>query len=110
MRTKVFWADLAERVIATFAMSLAAVLSAGGFLGLFNVSWLDALSVAGMAALLSALKGIAAAGVGREDSASLVPAVGSADDEGYGYAPINKPPVHPAEDEDFSGLGPGEGP
>lgn len=59
MWTAAFWRDLAERVVATFAEALAALLLASG-VGLLDVGWVDSLSLAGMTALVSLLKGVAA--------------------------------------------------
>ncbi len=70
--TLTFWADLAERVVTSAAGGAAAVASAGAF-NLIEVDSWQALAVgAGTAALLSLIKGIAAA---RSGSASLVPGV-----------------------------------
>lgn len=55
---KGFFSDLAERTIATFAQALLAVLGGAG-LGIIDVDWTAALSVAGLAALLAVLKGFA---------------------------------------------------
>lgn len=59
MWTTAFWRDLTERVIATFAQALAALLLGAG-VGLLEVGWVDSLSLAGMAGLIALLKGIAA--------------------------------------------------
>ena len=59
MFTTGFARDLAERTIATFAEALAALLIAGN-VGVLEVGWRDALSLAGMTALVSLLKGVAA--------------------------------------------------
>ena len=71
MFTKTFVRDALERAVATAAQSAVAVLGADG-LGLFNVSWGDTFSVAGLAAVLSVLKALAASQVNDPDSASLV--------------------------------------
>lgn len=74
MFTKRYWADLAERVVATAAQSAILALGAGQF----NVLDADLRTVAGFAAggaLLAFLKGLAAAGVGEDGSASLAPGV-----------------------------------
>lgn len=52
---KSFWVNLFERAVSTFAQAAVGVLSAGS-LGLFHVNWMDVVSVAGLAALLSVLK------------------------------------------------------
>lgn len=52
---KSFWINLFERAVSTFAQAAVGVLSAGS-LGLLHVNWLDVVSVAGLAALLSVLK------------------------------------------------------
>lgn len=71
MWSKEFFRDLVERVISTFAQALAAILVADGT-GLLDTGWVTALSVAGMTALVSLLKGIAAGGADPETGASLL--------------------------------------
>ena len=71
MWSAVFWKQAAERCVKTFAQTLVALLGAGGA-GIINAPWLDALSVAGMAALLSVLTSIASSTVAAADSPSLV--------------------------------------
>ena len=75
MFTKQFLLDLLERAIKTFAQSLAACITtvtATETLGLSDVNWVAALSIAGLATLYSVLTSIASTGVNSEDSASLV--------------------------------------
>lgn len=72
MLTTAFARDLAERVIATFAQALAAMFVANGT-GLLEADWVTSLSVAGMTALVSLLKGVAAGAVDSETGASLLP-------------------------------------
>lgn len=52
--TRAFWKAATERAVKTFAQSLAAVGLAGST-GLLDVDWGNALSVAGLATLLSYL-------------------------------------------------------
>ena len=52
-----FWRGAAERMVKTFAQSLLAVLGVGG-LGVLDVDWLGALSVAAVATLASLLTSI----------------------------------------------------
>lgn len=52
---KAFWINLFERAISTFAQSAVGILSVSA-LGLLHINWLDVLSVAGLAAVLSVLK------------------------------------------------------
>jgi hypothetical protein len=52
---KSFWVNLFERAVSTFAQSAVGVLSVAS-LGLLHVNWLDVVSVAGLAAVLSVLK------------------------------------------------------
>ena len=59
MFSPAFLKDLTERTLATFAEALAALLIAGN-VGVLEVGWRDALSLAGMTALVSLLKGVAA--------------------------------------------------
>lgn len=61
MWTSTFWKGLGERAIKTFLQTFVAVAIAGvgaeavgASAGLLDVSWLDALSVSGLATLLSA--------------------------------------------------------
>lgn len=61
---------LAERAVKTFAQALLATLGAGAT-SLLSVGWGQALSVAGMAALLSVLTSVASAGFGGNDGPSL---------------------------------------
>ena len=67
-----FARDLAERTLATFAEALAALLLAAG-VGVLEVGWVDALSLAGMTALIALLKGVGAYKLGdNETGASLL--------------------------------------
>ena len=59
MFSPAFLKDLGERTLATFAEALAALLIAGN-VGVLEFSWRSALSLAGMTALVSLLKGVAA--------------------------------------------------
>jgi hypothetical protein len=59
MFTTAFARDLAERTIATFAEAFAVLLAASG-VGVLEVDWLTALSLAAMTALVALLKGVAA--------------------------------------------------
>lgn len=52
--TKAFWKGAAERGIKTFAATLAALLSANG-IGVLDVDWAQALSVSGLATVVSLL-------------------------------------------------------
>lgn len=61
---------LAERAVKTFCQALVAVLGAGAT-DLLSVGWGQALSVAGMAAVLSVLTSVASAGFGPNDGPSL---------------------------------------
>lgn len=71
MWTARFWRDLAERVIASAAGGALAVLIPGETIGDGHVPWQAVLLGAGVAALVSLLKGLLAANVGNKDSASL---------------------------------------
>lgn len=53
-----------ERAIKTFAEALAAILVADPIVGLVDVAWGDALSVSGLAALVSVLLSIASSATG----------------------------------------------
>jgi len=73
MFTRRFWILTAERMIKTFAQTLASVLVASG-VGLFSAGWAAALSAAGMAAVVSVLTSIGSVKIGPADSPSVVPA------------------------------------
>lgn len=70
MRTSKFWKDAFERAVKTFAQSAVAILALST--GLIDVSWIEAASTAGLAALVSLLTSIGSSGVGDKESASLV--------------------------------------
>jgi hypothetical protein len=70
--TAKFWKDLAERVIASAAGGALAVLIPGETMGDGHISAQAVLYGAGIAALVSLLKGLVASTVGDKDSASLV--------------------------------------
>lgn len=71
MWTTLFWLGTLERAIKTFAQVLVALLSADG-LGLHTAPWGAAVSIAGMAAVLSVLTSIASAAGGDKGTPSLV--------------------------------------
>lgn len=62
--------DIIERAIKTFAQSLVAVGLAGAT-DLLSVDWVNALSIAGLATLVSVLTSIASSKIG-DDTASVV--------------------------------------
>ncbi len=75
MLSKQFLLDLLERAIKTFAQSLAACITtvvATETLGLGDVNWVAALSIAGLATIYSVLTSIASTNFNRKDSASLI--------------------------------------
>lgn len=55
--TPAFWRGAAERAVKTFAQALLGVLM-GGATGILDVDWLAALSVAGLATVVSLLTSI----------------------------------------------------
>lgn len=67
---KTFFKDLAERAIKTFAQSLVAVGLAGAT-DLLSVDWVNALSIAGLATIVSILTSLAS-GIPGDNTASLV--------------------------------------
>ncbi len=71
MLTYLFWQLTIERAVKTFAQSLLAILSVDA-VNLFTVSWIAALSTAGMATLLSVLTSVASAPVGEPNTPSLL--------------------------------------
>lgn len=70
MFTKTFWKDTAERAVKTFAQSMVAVMTAGAT-GVFDVDWVNALSVSLLATLVSVLTSIGSGTVG-DQSASML--------------------------------------
>ena len=70
MFTIKFWKDAGERAIRTAAQALLA-LWATDISGVLEVDWLQAGSVAALAALTSVLMSIVATGVGDRDSAAF---------------------------------------
>lgn len=70
MFTSIFWKDALERAIKTFAQSAVAVLTAGAT-GIMDANWMNALSVAGLAVVVSLLTSIAS-GTQGDETASLV--------------------------------------
>lgn len=67
---KKFWKDTLERAIKTFAQSLVAV-GLSGATGVLDVDWVNALSVALLATLVSVFTSIGSGTIG-DDSASVV--------------------------------------
>ncbi|MEU5838764.1 holin [Streptomyces diacarni] len=65
MTTAAFWRATAERMVRTFAQAVLGVVSADG-LGLLDIDWGAALSVGGLAAVVSLLTAIATSGAGGE--------------------------------------------
>lgn len=73
MWTRHFWLSAAERCLKTFCQALVALLVGGDqMFGLVDVDWLQSLSIAGMAAVVSLLTSVASSGVGPDGSPSLV--------------------------------------
>jgi hypothetical protein len=70
MFTIKFWKDAGERAIRTAAQALLA-LWATDISGVLEVDWVQAGSVAALAALTSILMSIVATGVGDKDSAAF---------------------------------------
>lgn len=68
--TKNYIKDLLERAIKTFAQTLVADVTVGQ--GFEDINWLRALSIAGVAALISVLTSIASRPFGSEGTASMV--------------------------------------
>lgn len=67
--------DLAERVIWTFLGATASVEIAAGPADMFHASFWQSVGVAGVAAVVSLVKGIAARAVGAKNSASTASGV-----------------------------------
>lgn len=74
MFSRIFWRDLLERSLSTFAEAFGAYILAAGVTDVVHLNWVGAASTAGLATLLAAFKGIAAGRlVGDSKSASLDP-------------------------------------
>jgi len=71
MWTKDFWTTTLERAIRTLAQVLLSMIVVGET-GFLDVDWVQAGSVAGLAAIASILMSIVATGVGDKGTASLV--------------------------------------
>jgi hypothetical protein len=72
MWTALFWKATAERALKTFAQSFVATIGIGAT-DLLNIGWQQALSVAGLATLISVLTSLASAKLsGDPESPSLV--------------------------------------
>lgn len=67
----VYWSSVAERVIWTFVQSFTAVLVAAGPADLVSVSTAEAAGVAGLAAVASLIKNIAAKQIGDPEVPSI---------------------------------------
>lgn len=67
--------DLIERVIWTFLGAAAAVALAGGPADMLSVSFWQGAGTAGLAAVVTLVKGLAARLVGQRNSASTAPGV-----------------------------------
>lgn len=72
MFTLAYWRDAAERVVSAFASGAVGVLAADGVVDALNVDWRLALGVGVGAAVVEALRGLAAAGVGDRDTAAFL--------------------------------------
>jgi hypothetical protein len=90
MLTADFWRDTLVRAVKTFAQTLAALLAADGT-DLLSTDWGSRLSVAGMAALVSALTTIASS------AATGSPAVGEAVTPNAAVAAAQSTPDAPIE-------------
>lgn len=71
MWTKTFWLDAAERATKTGVQASLALFTVG--VTVLDLDWGNAAAVAGTAALVSLGTSIISSGVGRPDSASLIP-------------------------------------
>lgn len=67
--------DLAERVVWSFLGGSAAVVIASGPADMFHASFWQAVGTGGVAAVISLVKGFAARGIGRRNTASTAPGV-----------------------------------
>lgn len=69
--SKSFWSDAFERAVKTFAQTAVALIGTQ-VTGILDVNWVQLVSAAGLAALVSVLTSIGSGQVGDKDSASLV--------------------------------------
>lgn len=67
--------DLAERVIWTFLATVSGVTLAAGPADMFHASFWQAVGTAGVAAVVSLVKGLLARGIGAKNSASTASSV-----------------------------------
>lgn len=67
--------DLAERVLATFVVTVAGIMVAAGPADMFNASFWEGVGAAGLAAVGSLVKGLVAKVVGDKNSASAASGV-----------------------------------
>lgn len=72
MLTKSFWKQALERAVKTFAQTLLATVTAAAGLGLEDVGWVEALSVAGLAVVASLLTSIVSLPAGEPESPSAI--------------------------------------
>lgn len=72
---KTYARDLAERVVWTFLAAVAAVALASGPADMLHASFWQAAATAGVAAVVTLVKGLAARFVGNRNSASTVKGV-----------------------------------
>lgn len=72
---KTYLRDLAERMLTTFVIAAAAVAVAAGPANWFSASVWETAGAAGLAAVGSLVKGLAARWVGDQNSASAAPRV-----------------------------------
>lgn len=73
--TRDFLLDAAERALKTFVQSLLAVLTVQGVSSLLDVDWLQALSVAALATVISVLTSLLSVKLGHNGTASATDAV-----------------------------------
>lgn len=66
-----FWRSAAERALRTLAQVLLSLIVVGET-GFMDVDWIQALSVAGLAAVASVLMSIVASGIGDKGTASMI--------------------------------------
>ena len=71
MLTTKFWKATFERAVKTFAQALLATVTAAAGLGLEDIGWAEALSVAGLAVVASVLTSIVSLPAGEPESPSL---------------------------------------
>lgn len=71
LATKEFWTAAAERAVKTFAQTVVALIGTAA-IGVLDVDWVQTVSAAALAALLSVLTSVGSVNLGENKGPSLV--------------------------------------